>query len=145
MIENIGTIEIKNFYNELGMIERQTFKWKGPPTCKASYELLDEMLGPVWWALASRGEPIDFGPYKLRMVEDSPWENIATFVRQDWPFWWLLIAWHRVNRLAEIAYRRFIITLAVWGFAERRWEKMPVLDNIHLVKRFKNWRRRNES
>jgi len=126
-----GKIHVHENYNALGDTERRTYEWRDGPYAevRTHYISFPRKVGASCWV----------GPYRVRLVEEIGLGDCFVVVRQDWPFWWVFVAWHRVNRLIDIAYRRSIITLNVWGLAERD-QAMPCWRHIKIVRRFREWR-----
>ena len=112
--DKIGKIEIAEFRDFRGGIERREYKWIGPPETLVSWRLLDEWeitTGNPW------AEIINIGPYRLKLIENSYTGYYNRYIRMDYPFWRVHVFWHRANRLIDLFYRRLIITLAVWKLA----------------------------
>lgn len=129
-MNDTGLIHIKNYYNTLGKIERQEYKWVGKPIAEISTELIDDMH----WITYGDSE-FSIGPYRVRIIDQEKrfTANYITVVRKDYPFWWVIIAWHRINRLLDIAYHRLILTLAVWRLASYNQAQIPTWRDIYLV------------
>lgn len=126
-----GMIQVSVFTNALGVRERMEYRWVGPPCVEISSD-----------AYAYRGpdQPrIQIGPYRLHLIEWHYERNSGLFVRTSYPFWWAFVAWHRMNRGADLAYRRIILTLAVWGLAEYASGRIPSWRDIKIVRRLRDW------
>ena len=103
-----GSIRVAQQINSLGAIERQEYRWTGNALCRVErYFVPTETIGAIFM----------IGPYRLRLIEIEPWSDQDLCARVDYPFWWVLVGWHRVNRIVDLIYHRAIITLAVWGLA----------------------------
>ena len=131
-----GYLEMQEFRNTLGVLERREYSWEGGPICEVSYDFIPELFVP-----GDDLTNIRIGPYRLHMIERAGWKDTILYVRKDYPFWWVLIAWHKGNRLLDIAYRRSIITMAVWGLAEYNPAVIPHWRDIRILKRLENWRK----
>ncbi len=124
-----GDILITAFRNALGKTERLEYQWRGKPIAQISrLLLLDDMN------IVMSGKPeFSIGPYRVRILENELWLDWITVIRKDYPLWWAIIAWHRINRLLDIAYHRAIITFAVWGLASYSQTTIPTWRDIYLV------------
>jgi hypothetical protein len=78
---------------------------------------------------------IKIGPYKLAILDDDLMRGAYYCRRIDNAFSWLPVFWHRINRVLDIAYRRFIVTLAIWNLAEYNGAVIPHANQIYLVQK----------
>jgi hypothetical protein len=116
--------------NALGRIESVTHEWRGTsPYVRISRDLLDQVTHN------EGDERVQIGPYILLKVEDQFWDASVLYVRAD-RLGALRVALYKATRLADLVYRRLIITLAVWRLADYHQAAVPTWKDIHLVKRF---------
>ena len=132
MDEEYGRIEGTNFYNPVGILERIEYEWKGKsPLCVISTDFL------AGFGIFGKNKIIQIGPYHLRLVDDNEngcyWYQL-TYIRLDYPLWWLLVFWHRINSAFDLVYRRMIFTMVVWGLADHDPAAIPTWRDIKVVK-----------
>lgn len=128
---NEGVIETTVFTNQLGQRERIDYKWIGDSKiCAISGDLAWDLFGRE----IKEGDEINIGPFRLAVIEHKGLANqYFRCVRKDYPFWWVLVGWHRLNRVLELIYSRIIITLAVWNLAEYKQHTHPHWRDIYLI------------
>lgn len=146
---NEGVIEITVHYDAMGGIERWDYRWIGGDVARFSDQLLRNAdPSEVRFDEFPRkpGDKFQVGPFKLRMLETDPWPcDVIVAVRDRGLVTDLRCFWHRVSRLAQIACRRFIVTLAVWGLADRNLATIPTWRDVHLLQRIGKWTKRKNS
>ena len=146
MGEKEGFIEVTVHYDALGGVERYGYEWIGGDVAKFSEQLLlDADPSEVRYDEFPRrpGDKFEFGPFKLRVLEsDSFWRwDVITAIRDRGIVTDLRCSWHRFGKLADIAYRRLVITLAVWRLAERNEGAIPTWRDVHALRRLADWER----
>lgn len=127
----MGEIIIHKQRNKLGRVERVDFSWEGDPYTEIYH--LSYRLWPYIEVNEKKNE-ISVGPFQLKIV-DRNWGGYQKCVRMDYPVWWILYFWHKINRIAEIIYRHTIITLTVWGMAEYIAGTIPSWEDIYLLRK----------
>ena len=131
---NTSPLEITEYYDIRGNVERTEYKWTGGPMIEISRPLLDRMnLGNK-----SVGEVIKFGPFKLRIVEEYYDRDTIAAVRMDYLFSRLIYFWHRYDRVFDLAYHRFIFTLAIWRLAEYNPAVISTWRDIYFIQKIRN-------
>lgn len=123
--------------NPLGMREHIGYEWQGGPVTYIAHSLFYDS------DIQLDGDCMVVGPYRLRIIDQEG--NLRQYyrcVRLDYPFWWLVLAWHRYGRLLDIAYRRLIITLAVWGLARYSQATIPSWEDVHVLRKISEWLKR---
>lgn len=116
--------------NTLGRIEVESHRWVGKsPYVRISYDLLCQI------APANERHKIQLGPYRLLLVDQESYWDAPLYVRAD-KFGALRVALYKYTRLLDLAYRRLIITLAVWNLADYHEGTMPAWKDIKALKRF---------
>lgn len=124
---------ITNFFNPIGLLERQEFEWRGK---SRSVEVSNSIL---WDLNISQSEKeIQIGPYRLVLLRRSGFSDTCLYIRKDYPLWWLLVFWHKAIPVLDLIYRRFIITLAVWNLADYNRAVIPTWRDIRLFKRLRS-------
>jgi len=144
---NEGALEITVHYDALGVVEHRDYKWVGGDVARFSERLLlDADPSAVRYDKfpSEPGDKFEFGPFRLRVLEAERgfFHNTVLAVRDRGVVTDLRCLWHRVGRLAQIAYTRFIITLAVWRLAERNEGAIPTWRDIHLLQKVERWTKR---
>jgi hypothetical protein len=137
MSDKEGFIEVTVHYDALGGVERYDYKWIGGDVAKFSEQLLlDADPSEVRYDKFPRrpGDRFEFGPFKLRVLKEPEWTAI-TAIRERGLITDLRLLWHRFGKLLDIAYRRFIVTLAVWRLAERNEGAIPTWRDVHALRR----------
>lgn len=120
-----SVIEITMRVNALGLRESETFRIVGD----SPYVLVGRLDD------AKTGDVVKIGPFNLLVVERR-WEiDGALCVRAD-RFGALRIWVYRATRWLDWAYRRCIITLAVWGLADYQQASIPSWRDIRALKRW---------
>jgi hypothetical protein len=131
MANNYAQIIGRNFHNPAtGKLERTEYQWVGRSRCVyISFELADQ----IGWIVPEK--IIKFGPYRLAILENDLMRGAYYCRHIDNIFSWLPVIWHRINRVLDIAYRRFIVTLAIWNLAEYNGAVIPHANQIYLVQK----------
>jgi hypothetical protein len=114
-------------HNALGQAESVWFEWDGPRDGVAAVERRkDRRIGGI----------LMLGALRLRIVDDDFYGSRHLVMLDGWR---ARIRPHvfRVLRLADLAYRRLIVTAAVWGLADYSSALLPSYLDLHVVKRFK--------
>ncbi len=131
MIEPNGKLIATRHVNTVrNILERIDYEWQGGPVARVSGDLAREL------EYKPDSDVIRIGPYRLQVLERLYMYDAYLCVRKDWPFWWLIALRHRLDRRAEITYRRLIVTLAVWGLADWPYggAMLPSWRDIYAVK-----------
>ena len=123
----IGKLIVHRQMNTLGVIEKIDYSWEGPPEVLISHDLLCELNFTI-----DNHEKINIGPYRLRLIENDYWQGRSHYIRMDYPLWWLRVLSYRMTRVFDLIYRRFILTLAVWGMADYNAAAIPHRKDIHF-------------
>jgi len=127
--EDFSNIEITESYSVLGAPIHYDYAWVGKsPYVRISRCLLDSIQSPI-------DNIVHIGPYKLKLIDNDRIFGPFIYIRMDYPFWWLAVAWHKASRLLDITYEKLIITLAVWGLAEYNQAVLPTWRDIYLVQK----------
>lgn len=131
MANETAMIEGKCFHNPAtGKLERVEFKWVGKSRrVRVSGELVDQH----GWIIPEK--KIRFGPYTLAVLERDWMRDDYLCQRIDNIFSWVPVLWHKTSRVLELAYRRFIVTLAIWGLAKYDPGYIPNASQIYLVQK----------
>ena len=96
-----------------------------------------EFEGPSW--KLQGGERLRLGPYKF-IVAGSMLVSDHLWVVQDTIPGRVRVLRYRASRLADLFWRRLIVTLSVWGLADRPAECYPSAGDIHLLQWLKKLR-----
>jgi hypothetical protein len=139
-MEATGEIHLQVHYNELGNREHIDYTWKGGDVAAISLQLIEGAYGTQvvkdFDGLPEIGDRLRIGAFDLRVVEFEPWNMWILAARDRGLATSLRVFWHKFGKVADIAYRRLIITLAVWGLARRdgatvpHWRDVYALDKI---------------
>jgi hypothetical protein len=123
-------LEVTEHVNQLGKVEQFTYKWIGKsPYTRIGWRLLGNIVG-----IGGDTINVQIGPYKLLKVEDDYQRDAVLYVRAD-KLGALRVALYKATRLIDLAYRRMIVTLAVWNLAEFSPAYIPSWRDIKLIKR----------
>lgn len=131
----VEAIAISVWYSALGNVEQVTYTWPHG-CCRASINAVE--LRSDWFELRP-GDQLTIGPYRVRVVETDFMMRSVVVVR-DGPLWRAWLAASRVGRLADLAYRRLIITAAVWGAADYDQGRMPSWRDLYAVQALRRWK-----
>lgn len=129
---NTAYIETRVSFYPNGRIEQTTYEWVGEsPYTRVSHRLISEVAKDIYET------EIQVGPYKLLRVDKDAfgYADFPLYVRKD-KLGALRVALYRSTRLLDLAYRRLIVTLAVWRLAEYNAAVYPSWRDIKIVKRF---------
>lgn len=132
MIET-GMIEMTDHYDIRGNIERIDYRWTGGSSAYVSWELLE--LG---YKERYVGDEVELGPFKLKIIDEDIIRRAFLVTRMDNPFWRLIYLWHCYNKSFDLAYHRFITTLAVWRLAEYNPAVIPSWRDIYFIQKIRN-------
>jgi hypothetical protein len=126
-------ITVTNQYDFRGGIERRDYRWEGDsPYTRVSWIKYHEDFGIE--APLEVGQRIVIGQFHLRVVENEEWYQRSLCIREDYWLWWLPFITRPISRFAEIVYRRFIITLAVWRLADYNEAVISTWHDIHALR-----------
>ena len=126
---NEGMLHVTQFTNALGMPERYEYRWDGGPRCQVSRQFIDD--AEIYWN--KERHTLLIGPYLLKIIEEQPYWDWFDCIRLDYPFWWVVVGRHKINRLLDLTYHRAIITLAIWGLASFNRASIPHWRDIYLL------------
>lgn len=120
-------LKVTQHINPLGKVEQLTYEWEGKsPYVRVPSRTVSGLgVGPY---------KINIGPYRLLVIEFEPWQDTFLCVCRD-RLGQLRVALYRATRLLDLAYRRSIVTLAVWNLADYSPGYIPSWRDIKLVKR----------
>jgi hypothetical protein len=125
-------------YDFKGDIEQAIFEWDGPKDgiIRISGEFLSHFCG----FMGSRpkdmiNETLSFGPYKLKCYEtdEMPLHTDYLFFRTDSSMAYIKVFLYHSSRWFDLAYRRLIITAAVWRLAEYYPHQIPSWQDLYIV------------
>jgi len=142
-----GYIEVTVHYAALGGVERRDYRWIGGDIANFPISYLsDNDPSVTWYALPpyKPGDRLRIGPFKLRILERERGWRFDEFlvIRERGLVTDLRLFWHRFGKLLDVAYRRAVITLAVWRLAERNEGAIPTWRDVHAPRRVADWWRR---
>lgn len=126
----VEPIAVSVVANALGNVEQITYIW--PQGCyRAHIRAVD--LSRSWFELRP-GDRLTVGPYLVRVIELDFLSRSVVVVREGllWRAW---LAASRAGRLADLAYRRLIITAAVWELADYNAGRLPSWRDLHAMQR----------
>lgn len=129
MKDEYSRIHIITKHNALGRIEQETCYIVG------SSRFVQVNRKDLFSCSKLDDNHIKIGPYKLRFVEYD-WYGDLYHLEENF-FDVVRIKWYFISRTLDLAYRRFIITLAVWNLAEYDFGRIPSLDDVYLVRKIK--------
>jgi len=116
--------------NAVGVKESHNYEWVGEsPYIYITGCALDGLGVP------DNATSFLVGPYRLLRIERDPVMDAWLCVRAD-RFGALRVWLYRATRWIDLAYRRCIITLAVWGLADYSAQNIPTWCDIHALKRW---------
>ena len=128
-LADCGNIIVHRQGDIKGGVERETYEIEDGPYVAISRSFNDCPTEP--------GEGFTIGPYRLRVVEYQLVSDTIIAIQEKWPLWWVAVAWHKLNKLLDLFYRRMIVTLAVWRLADYYEATIPYIGDIHIVKRIR--------
>lgn len=126
-----------------GNLEQVTCEWEGPkdgvlaihkefiPEINSVF-IKDKELSLPWV-----GDVIRIGPFNLKVFEFDGFRGVYRLVRTDSLLGNIKVIAYRLTRWLDLAYRRLIITAAVWKLAEYRPERYPSWEDLYIVQRFR--------
>ncbi|KPK86876.1 MAG: hypothetical protein AMJ81_00185 [Phycisphaerae bacterium SM23_33] len=146
MSKKEGLIEVEAHYDALGGVERYGYKWTGGDIARFSERLLLD-AAKVCQARYDEfpcqpGDRFEFGPFKLRVLEPDSWQyDVIVAIRDRGFVTDLRYLWHRFGKLLDVAYRRAVVTLAVWRLAEQHEGALPTWRDVKALRRLADWER----
>ena len=115
-----------------GKIESETFSWEGGEFTSINVVVMEDHFSHR----PKDGEIISIGPYRLYVIGISGLMNQEYECIRITGFWsWVRIIVYRMTRVFDLAYRRFIITLAVWRLANYHDGRIPTWRDINILRR----------
>ncbi|HET8627399.1 MAG TPA: hypothetical protein VFL91_08265 [Thermomicrobiales bacterium] len=132
MSELHSMIQVSRSYGALG-IEQIHAHWVGdPPIAYVDFTLVRYLFGRFEDGLV--GRRFSIGELRLRVV-GIDWGAFRLVVMRDGWRARLRAASEPVRRRAERAYRRLIVTAAVWGLADHEPHVIPTWRDLRLPRR----------
>lgn len=120
----------------LHSIEARRYEWHGGDLARVSYSY-------PWAGVPQGARPGDWltiGPYRVRVIEDADFAQQYIVSREAAWRSWLRYQAVRHTPMVGLAYRRMILTLAIWRLADVREYTVPSWRDIRLAKRIRVWR-----
>lgn len=118
-----------------GNIEQLTYEWDGPK---------DGIIGVSGYIISEKAEEckligaiIEWGPYKLQIIEYDPCRDLTYLIRQDSYMGRLRAVIYHLSQWLDLAYRRLIITAAVWKLADYDIGKIPSWRDLHIIQKIR--------
>lgn len=137
-----GTMLMSNHYDIRGGLERIDYLFEDGPYLRISGRMIEEIVPDPLMQFnhpLEQGRKIEVGPYRFRVLEYELMSDIYLTIQDKWPLWWLAVAWHKINKLPDLFYRRLIVTLAIWKLADYSGATVPYIGDVHLVQKVKRW------
>lgn len=127
-----------------GNLEQLTCEWEGPKdgVLAIHKEFMPE-INSVFIKklnLPRVGDAIRIGPFNLKVFEFDGFRDVYRLVRTDSFLGNIKVIAYRLTRWLDLAYRRLIITAAVWKLAEYRPERYPSWQDLYIVQWLKRYR-----
>ena len=117
-----------------------TYRWTGGSVVGLNWKFLDVAVAEGSAAISPDRSRLKLGPYRLSLVADDPMRMVFYYAREwDLPARFHYWAW----LLLDKAYRRTIITLAVWGLASYDPARVPSWEDVRALRRLADWRSRD--
>lgn len=120
-------------YDSRGTPIRVEWDWQGGKIAAISLDC-DFPRPPLASALkASReGDEFSLGPFRL-LVIDYDLMRDQILVIQTGRMAWLRLYIHKAIRGMDLAYRRFVVSMCVWGLAKYNPARIPTWRDIYLL------------
>ena len=137
-----GTMLMTRHGDIRGGLERIDYEFENGPYLRITGRLMNDIVPDALMQFnhpLKEGARITVGPYKFRVLEYGFFDDVYLTIQDKWPLWWLAIAWHKINKLPDLFYRRLICTLAVWKLADYSDATVPYIGDVHLVQKVKKW------
>lgn len=131
---------LKLGYSDLPLnAKTRRFVWEGD---NPYVEIYDDVFVYGEIAYPEIGQVLRIGAYRVRILEKR-WEyRIYVAVRENWLGIPRLYG-HKLGQRADDLYRRIILTMFVWGLADRDYQGYtPTWRDIKLVKWLSKWGKR---
>ena len=124
-----GNIVVNKHRNQLGnLIDRIDYEWRG-----GRYAYVDlDFIGPLD-ILPKIGMIIKIGPFNAKIIEIDCVMRRVTILRFSSIFDYLRYVWHRSNKILDLAYRRLIITAAVWNIGYFNNATVPSWRDLYIA------------
>lgn len=134
-----GEIIVQEHLDIFGNPERYDYRWEGDDRTLISRRLLydaDPQEVKYGTFPSETGDKFSVGPFDLRVLESCNWRyDVIIALRERGIITDLRLLWHRASKFLDLAYRHFIITLAIWRLADYDSAVIPTWQDIYLVKR----------
>ncbi len=125
-----GRVVCTTHRNALGMMERIDYAWHGGDIIAISGDVFDYTFERI----PRPGERFTIGPFTLRCIEDRFYADEIIASREHPALSYLRYVWYRSTRVIDIAYRRTIVTLAVWKLAEYSDMRIPTWRDVYALR-----------
>lgn len=101
-----------------------TYNWEGSNHIKIS----GKISGNDWKV----NDVVQFQDYRIRLIDYHYTSNTWLGVRENWLGIPRLMS-HKSRLIFEKFKMRLIMTLGIWGLADRNWERSPMWSDIKLI------------
>ena len=136
-----GYLIVHSRVNPLGAAPILRYTWHGGDVI--------EISGNVWpefsQAVPKIGTRLWIGPYCARVLEYRFAHDSVLVCRERPVITALRVAFYRGNVYAEMAYRRLVLTLAVWGLASYQQGRLPSWRDIYVLAPLARWHRKRQA
>lgn len=138
-MNDTGYIEITTHKGPFGSIEHIDWHWEGDLIWLDHSGIMHALaVGALRsYPKITIGEVFNYGPYRVRVVDIPEFAPLGScmVMRDGWKSRTRVVVYKIVHHW-DWVYYRLIMTLAIWGLAERDPGEKISWRNIKLVKRF---------
>lgn len=126
--------------------EAVRFGWQGGDVVAISRNLLNDASGGIFTTREPRpGEVFWCGPFLLRCLDYRFLADEVVACRERPVIAQARYAWHRSTALLDLAYRRLVITLAVWRLARYEQNRIPSWRDVYALAPLVRWSDQRQS
>lgn len=113
-------------------VEGYDYAWNGPNRAYVRSDILEDFVDGHRYP-PEIGAMVAIGPYRVRIIEYDIARRAYVVERGHPVRTWLHFHVLRSIRLLDLAYRRAVITAAVWGLATHHEYRAPSWRDVHAL------------